>query len=402
MKLHEHQGKELLRKAGLPVPIGRVAFSVAEAEEAARAIIAETKDETVVVKAQIHAGGRGKGGGVKVVHGVAEARAAAEKILGMTLVTHQTGPEGKVVRRLLVEQGLKIRKELYASVVVDRERRRVVLMLSSEGGMEIEEVARKSPEKIHSRAIDPAYGMRGFEARDLAYALGLGEPATVKLARALQSLYRVFVAEDCSLVEVNPLVVLESGDVLALDAKVVLDDNGAFRHKDREGLADPTEEDPAEAAARALGFSYVRMHGNVGCMVNGAGLAMATMDILKHHGGDPANFLDVGGGASQSQVAAAFKVILSDPVVKAIFINIFGGILKCDVLAEGVIAAVREAGLKVPLVVRLEGTNVERGRALLAESGLAIIVAKDMDDGARRAVALARGSSPSTSLGTGA
>jgi succinyl-CoA synthetase beta subunit len=391
MKLHEHQGKELLRKAGVPVPVGRIAFSVAEAEEAARAIIAETKGETVVVKAQIHAGGRGKGGGVKVVHGVAEARATAEKILGMTLVTHQTGPEGKVVRRLLVEQGLKIRKELYASVVVDRERRRVVLMLSSEGGMEIEEVARKSPGKIHSRAIDPAYGMRGFEARDLAYALGLGEPATGKLARVLQSLYRVFVAEDCSLVEVNPLVVLESGDVLALDAKVVLDDNGAFRHKDREGLADPTEEDPAEAAARAAGFSYVRMHGNVGCMVNGAGLAMATMDILKHHGGDPANFLDVGGGASKEQVAAAFKVILSDPVVKAIFINIFGGILKCDVLAEGVIAAVREAGLKVPLVVRLEGTNVERGRALLAESKLAIIVAKDMDDGARRAVALARG-----------
>ncbi len=390
MKLHEHQGKELLRKAGVPVPIGRVAFTAAEAEEAARAIIAESKDETVVVKAQIHAGGRGKGGGVKVVHGPTEARAAAEKILGMTLVTHQTGPEGKVVRRLLVEQGLKIRKELYASVVVDRERRRVVLMLSSEGGMEIEEVARKSPEKIHSRALDPAYGMRGFEARDLAYALGLGEPATGKLARVLQALYRVFVGEDCSLVEVNPLVVLESGDVLALDAKVVLDDNGAYRHKEREGLADPTEEDPAEAAARAAGFSYVRMHGNVGCMVNGAGLAMATMDILKHHGGDPANFLDVGGGANKDQVAAAFKVILSDPVVKAIFINIFGGILKCDVLAEGVIAAVREAGLKVPLVVRLEGTNVERGRALLAESGLTITVAKDMDDGARRAVALAR------------
>jgi succinyl-CoA synthetase beta subunit len=391
MKLHEHQGKELLQKAGVPVPLGRVAFGIDEAEAAAKAIIQETGSETVVVKAQIHAGGRGKGGGVKVVKGAAEARAAAEKILGMKLVTHQTGPEGKVVKRLLVEQGLRIAKELYAGVVVDRDRRRVVLMLSSEGGMEIEEVAKKSPEKILSRAIDPAYGMRGFEARDLAYGLGLGEPATGKLARALQALYKVFVAEDCSLVEVNPLVVLENGDVLALDAKVTLDDNAAFRHKDRDGLADPSEEDPAEAAARAAGFSYIRMHGDVGCMVNGAGLAMATMDILKHHGGDPANFLDVGGGASKDQVAQAFKVILSDPVVKAIFINIFGGILKCDVLAEGVIAAVREAGLKVPLVVRLEGTNVERGRSLLAESGLAIVVAKDMDEGARKAVALAAG-----------
>jgi succinyl-CoA synthetase beta subunit len=391
MKLHEHQGKDLLRKAGVPVPVGRVAFSVDEAEAAARAIVEETKHDTLVVKAQIHAGGRGKGGGVKVVHGVAEARTAAERILGMTLVTHQTGPEGKLVRRLLVEQGLDIAKELYASVVPDRERRRVVVMLSSEGGMEIEEVARRSPDKILSRAIDPAYGMRAFEARDLAYGLGLGDPATGKLARVLQALYKVFVAEDCALVEVNPLVVLKSGDVLALDAKVNLDDNAAFRHKDREGLADPTEEDPAEAAARAAGFSYIRMHGDIGCMVNGAGLAMATMDILKHHGGEPANFLDVGGGASKEQVALAFKVILSDPVVKAIFINIFGGILKCDVLAEGVIAAVQEAGIKVPLVVRLEGTNVERGRQLLADSKLAIVVGKDMDDGARKAVALARG-----------
>ncbi len=391
MKLHEHQGKELLRKAGVPVPLGRVAYSADEAEAAARALVAETKCETLVVKAQIHAGGRGKGGGVKVVHGVAEARAAAEKILGMTLVTHQTGPEGKLVRRLLVEQGLDIARELYASVVPDRERRRVVLMLSSEGGMEIEEVARRSPEKILSRTIDPAYGMRAFEARDLAYGLGLGDPATGKLARVLQALYKVFVAEDCALVEVNPLVVLRSGDVLALDAKLNLDDNAAYRHKDRAELADPTEEDPAEAAARAAGFSYIRMHGDIGCMVNGAGLAMATMDILKHHGGEPANFLDVGGGASKEQVAQAFKVILSDPVIKAIFVNIFGGILKCDVLAEGVIAAVQDAGIKVPLVVRLEGTNVERGRQLLADSKLAIVVGKDMDDGARKAVALARG-----------
>jgi succinyl-CoA synthetase beta subunit len=257
--------------------------------------------------------------------------------------------------------------------------------------MEIEEVARRAPEKIISRAIDPAYGMRAFEARELAYGLGLGEPATGRLARVLQALYRVFVAEDCSLVEVNPLIVTEAGDVLALDAKVNLDDNGAFRHKDREALADPTEEDPAEAAAREAGFSYVRMPGDIGCLVNGAGLAMATMDILKHHGGEPANFLDVGGGASKEQVEAAFKVILSDPAVKAIFVNIFGGILKCDVLAEGVVAAVRQVGLKVPLVVRLEGTNVERGRQILGESGLSIVVGRDMDDGARQAVALAQG-----------
>jgi succinyl-CoA synthetase beta subunit len=391
MKLHEHQGKDLLQKAGVPVPVGRAAFTIDEAEAAAQAIIRETGDETIVVKAQIHAGGRGKGGGVKVVKGAAEARAAAGKILGMKLVTHQTGPAGKIVRRLLVEQGLRIRRELYAGVVPDRERRRVVVMVSAEGGMEIEEVARRAPEKIISRAIDPAYGMRAFEARELAYGLGLGEPATGRLARVLQALYRVFVAEDCSLVEVNPLIVTEAGDVLALDAKVNLDDNGAFRHKDREALADPTEEDPAEAAAREAGFSYVRMPGDIGCLVNGAGLAMATMDILKHHGGEPANFLDVGGGASKEQVEAAFKVILSDPAVKAIFVNIFGGILKCDVLAEGVVAAVRQVGLKVPLVVRLEGTNVERGRQILGESGLSIVVGRDMDDGARQAVALAQG-----------
>ncbi|MBI5488953.1 MAG: ADP-forming succinate--CoA ligase subunit beta [Deltaproteobacteria bacterium] len=394
MKLHEHQGKELFRKAGVPVPLGRVAFNVDEAEAAARALIAETGVETVVVKAQIHAGGRGKGGGVKVVQGAAAAREAAQRILGMNLVTHQTGSEGKVVRRLLVEQGLRVAKELYAGIVVDRDRRRVVMMVSSEGGMEIEEVARRTPEKILSRAIDPAYGLRGFEARELAFGLGLGEPTAGKLARVLGALYKVFVAEDCSLVEINPFVVLESGDVVALDAKVTLDDNAAYRHKEHPTLADPSEEDPAEAAARAAGFSYIRMHGDIGCMVNGAGLAMATMDILKHHGGEPANFLDVGGGASKDQVAQAFKVILSDPAVKAIFVNIFGGILKCDVLAEGVIAAVREAGLKVPLVVRLEGTNVARGRQLLGESGLAIQVAKDMDEGAKKAVALAGDTEP--------
>jgi succinyl-CoA synthetase beta subunit len=389
MKLHEHQAKDLLRRAGIPVPIGRTAFSVEEAEAAARAIVEETGNQTLVVKAQIHAGGRGKGGGVKVVQGVAEARAAAERILGMTLVTHQTGPEGRVVRRLLVEQGLSIARELYAGLVVDRERRRVTCMLSAEGGMDIEEVARRSPEKILTRAIDPAYGMRAFEARDLAFGLGIG-PAAGKLARVLPALYRLFDDHDASLAEINPLVITRDGEVLALDAKVTLDDNGAFRHKGRGEWADLHEEDPVERAAREAGFSYVRMSGDIGCMVNGAGLAMATMDILKVHGGEPANFLDVGGGASKEQVTAAFKVILSDPSVRAIFINIFGGILKCDVLAEGVIAAVREEGIRVPLVVRLEGTNVERGRQLLAESKLAITVGADMGDGARKAVEAAR------------
>ncbi len=391
MKLHEHQAKEMLRAAGIPVPAGRVAFSVDEAEEAARAIIAETGNPAVVVKAQIHAGGRGKGGGIKVVSGATAAREAAAGILGMTLVTPQTGPSGRVVRRLLVEQAIAAGRELYAGLVVDRERRRTTVMLSAEGGMEIEEVARKHPGRVLTRPIDPAWGMRAFEARDMAYALSLGEPVSGKLARVLAALHKVFVSADCSLIEINPLVVTDSGDVVALDAKAVLDDNAAFRHKDRKALEDPDEEDPAEAAARAAGFSYVRMGGDVGCLVNGAGLAMATMDILKQHGGEPANFLDVGGGASKEQVQAAFKVILTDPAVKSIFVNIFGGILRCDVLAEGVVAAVREAGMAVPLVVRLEGTNVERGRALLAESGLAIVVGADMDDGARKAVHLARG-----------
>ena len=390
MKIHEHQAKELLRSAGVPVPIGRAAFSVAEAEAAAKAIVEETKNPTLVVKAQIHAGGRGKGGGVKVVQGVEAARETASRILGMKLVTHQTGPEGKIVRRLLIEQGLRISRELYASVVVDRERRRVVLMLSAEGGMEIEEVAAKSPEKILKEWFEPVAGLQAFQARGLAYGLRLEGKTAGAAAAVMQKLAAMFVREDASLVEVNPLVVTDTGDVIALDAKVTLDDNGAFRHKDREALADPSEEDPAEAAARAAGFSYIRMSGDVGCMVNGAGLAMATMDILKHHGGEPANFLDVGGGASKEQVALAFKVILSDPVVKAIFINIFGGILKCDVLAEGVIAAVQEAGIKVPLVVRLEGTNVEAGRKILKESGLNVTPAVDMADGAKKIVELAR------------
>ncbi|MDI7269125.1 MAG: ADP-forming succinate--CoA ligase subunit beta, partial [Myxococcota bacterium] len=391
MKLHEHQAKEMLRASGIPVPAGRVAFSVDEAEEATRAIIAETGNPAVVVKAQIHAGGRGKGGGIKVVSGATAAREAAAGILGMTLVTPQTGPSGRVVRRLLVEQAIAAARELYAGLVVDRERRRATVMLSAEGGMEIEEVARKHPGRVLTRPIDPAWGMRAFEARDMAYALSLGEPVSGKLARVLAALHKVFVLADCSLLEINPLVVTDSGDVVALDAKAVLDDNAAFRHKDRRALEDPHEEDPAEAAARAAGFSYVRMGGDVGCLVNGAGLAMATMDILNQHGGEPANFLDVGGGAGKEQVQAAFKVILTDPAVKSIFVNIFGGILRCDVLAEGVVAAVREAGMAVPLVVRLEGTNVERGRALLAESGLAIVVGADMDDGARKAVRLARG-----------
>lgn len=390
MKLHEYQAKDVLRAAGVPVPVGRVACTVDEAVAAARTVIEQTRGPTLVVKAQVHAGGRGKGGGVKVVGGVEAARDAAAHILGMTLVTPQTGPAGVRVRRVLVEQGLRIAKELYAGIVVDRDRRRTTAIVSGQGGMEIEEVARRSPGLILTAPIEPAWGLRAFEARGLAYALALGEPVSGRLARVLTTLYRVFTAQDCSLLEINPLVVTDSGDVVALDAKMNLDDNAAFRHKDRVALADPLDEDPAEAAAREAGFSYVRMSGDIGCMVNGAGLAMATMDILKHHGGEPANFLDVGGGASKEQVEAAFKVILGDPAVRAIFVNIFGGILKCDVLAQGVVAAVRAMGIRVPLVVRLEGTNVERGRALLAESGLAIVVGADMDDGARKAVHLAR------------
>jgi succinyl-CoA synthetase beta subunit len=390
VKIHEYQGKELLRRYGVPVPKGTPAFSVDEAEAVAKALIAETGSEVVVVKAQIHAGGRGKGGGVKVVKGVAAAREAAQKILGMQLVTHQTGPVGQKVKRLLVEQGADIARELYLGVVVDRGAGRVVVMASQEGGMEIEEVAAKSPEKILKQVVDPVVGLAGYQARNLAYGLGLQGEAAKNATSLLLLTYKAFVELDASLLEVNPLVVLKDNRVLALDAKVTFDDNALYRHKDLEALRDLDEEDPAEVEAKKYDLSFITLDGNVGCMVNGAGLAMATMDTIQHFGGQPANFLDVGGGATAEKVTAAFKIITHDPKVKGIFVNIFGGIMKCDTIAEGVISAVKQVGLKVPLVVRLEGTNVELGKKMLAESGLPITTAGDMADGAQKIVALTK------------
>jgi succinyl-CoA synthetase beta subunit len=391
MKIHEYQAKELFRRYGIPVPEGEVAFEVDRAVEIAGGLIEKLGNETVVVKAQIHAGGRGKGGGVKVVKGVDGAKEAAAAILGMTLVTHQTGPSGKKVARLLVEQGMGIARELYLGAVVDRDQRQICMMASTEGGMEIEEVAAKTPEKILKVWFDPATGLMPFQGRKLAFGLGLEGKQVGKAVKVMTALANLFVKEDASLVEINPLVVTEEGDVIALDAKLNFDDNAAYRHKGQEELRDATEENPLETQATALGFSYVGMDGDIGCCVNGAGLAMATMDIIKHEGGDPANFLDVGGGADAERVKKAFKIILSDSRVKAIFVNIFGGILRCDVLAEGVVGAASEMGIEVPLVVRLEGTNVDMGRKILAESGLKIHSAKDMADGAQMAVRLARG-----------
>jgi succinyl-CoA synthetase beta subunit len=391
MKIHEYQGKELLRKYGVPVPKGTPAFTVEEAEAAAKSIIAETGSEVVVVKAQIHAGGRGKGGGVKVVKGVAAAKEAAQKILGMQLVTHQTGPAGQQVKRLLVEQGADIARELYLGIVVDRGAGRVVVMASSEGGMEIEEVAAKTPEKILKEIVDPVVGLAGYQARNLAYGLGLQGDAAKNAVALLVQTYKAFIELDASLLEVNPLVVLKDNRVFALDAKVTFDDNALYRHKDLEALRDLDEEDASEIEAKKYDLSFITLDGNVGCMVNGAGLAMATMDTIKHFGGQPANFLDVGGGATAEKVTAAFKIITHDPKVKGIFVNIFGGIMKCDTIAEGVITAVKQVGLKVPLVVRLEGTNVELGKKMLAESGLPITTAGDMADGAQKIVALVKG-----------
>jgi succinyl-CoA synthetase beta subunit len=385
MNIHEHQGKELLRKYGVAVPNGKACFTVDEAVAAAREL-----GFPCVVKAQIHAGGRGKAGGVKVVKDEGAARAAATEILGKTLVTHQTGPQGRVVRRLLVEQGCQIARELYVGMVVDRSTGRVTLMASTEGGMEIEEVAAKTPEKILKETLDPVVGLAGYQARRVAFALGLTKEQMGKATGFLQSLARAFVDLDCSLVEINPLVITQSGDVMALDAKIGFDDNALFRHADVKALNDQNEQDPREIEAAKYDLSYIALDGNIGCMVNGAGLAMATMDSVKAAGGAPANFLDVGGGANTEKVKAAFKIILSDAAVKAIFINIFGGILRCDVLAEGVVAAAKEVGLKVPLVVRMEGTNVEQGKKILAESGLDIISAVDMLDGAEKAVAASK------------
>jgi succinyl-CoA synthetase beta subunit len=397
MKIHEYQGKQIFQRYGIPTPTGYPVFQASDAEGIAKKLIDETKIPVVVVKAQIHAGGRGKGGGVKVVKGgPAEAKAVAEKLLGMQLITHQTGPEGQKVQRLYIEQGLDIARELYLSLVVDREERRVVVMASTEGGVEIEAVAEHTPEKILTEHIDPVTGLAAFQARKLAYALeiGKGSPSpkdTVnEFVKLVMKLGELFEKEDCSLCEINPLVVTKDGKVVALDAKITFDDNAAGRHKEWAELMDKAEEDPVELEAHDSGLSYVSLDGDIGCLVNGAGLAMSTMDIIKHEGGNPANFLDVGGGATKDQVKKAFSMILSSSKVKGIFVNIFGGIMKCDVIAEGVVAATKELGLKVPLVVRLEGTNVELGKQILKDSGLAIQPADTMSDGAKKIVAAVR------------
>ncbi|MFD0616699.1 MULTISPECIES: ADP-forming succinate--CoA ligase subunit beta [Paenibacillus] len=384
MNIHEYQGKEVLRQYGVAVPQGKVAFSVDEAVEAAESL----GTPVVVVKAQIHAGGRGKAGGVKVAKNLDEVRTYAEQILGKVLVTHQTGPEGKEVKRLLIEQGCDIKKEYYVGVVVDRGTGRVVMMVSEEGGMEIEEVAAHSPEKIIKEVIDPAIGLQAFQARKLAYAINIPTELVNKAAQFMMALYTAFVEKDCSIAEINPLVVTGDGQVMALDAKLNFDSNALYRHKDIQALRDLDEEDQKEIEASKFDLSYIALDGNIGCMVNGAGLAMATMDIIKYYGGDPANFLDVGGGATKEKVTEAFKIILSDENVKGIFVNIFGGIMRCDVIADGVVAAAKEIGLDRPLVVRLEGTNVEIGKRILNESGLNIVSADSMADGAQKIVKL--------------
>lgn len=380
MNIHEYQGKEVLKQYGVAVPEGKVAFTVDEAVEAAKSL----GTPVVVVKAQIHAGGRGKAGGVKVAKNLDEVRTYAEQILGKVLVTHQTGPEGKEVKRLLIEQGCDIKKEYYIGVVVDRGTGRVVIMGSEEGGTEIEEVAAHSPEKIFKEVVDPAIGLQPFQARRLAYNINIPNELVNKAAKFMLSLYTAFVEKDCSIAEINPLVVTGDGNVMALDAKLNFDSNALFRHKDIVELRDLEEEDEKEIQASKYDLSYIALDGNIGCMVNGAGLAMATMDIIKYYGGDPANFLDVGGGATKEKVTEAFKIILSDENVKGIFVNIFGGIMKCDIIAEGVVAAARELGLSRPLVVRLEGTNVELGKKILNESGLNIVAADSMADGAQK------------------
>jgi len=408
LKIHEYQAKELMKQHGIAVPIGRVATTVEEAVAAVRPIVEASGNAVVVVKSQIHAGGRGKGRfvehpdvpGVNVVtdglKGGVEAterrvRELAEKMLGSTLVTVQTGPEGKQVNRLYVEQGIDIERELYLSVVLDRATGRNVVMASTEGGMEIEEVAAETPEKILRETIDPAVGLLDFQARRLAFGLGLAGAAHKNGARFVKALAGLAVGLDTDMVEINPLVVTKSGDVMALDGKMSFDGNALFRHGDVTGMRDLSEEDAAEVEASEYGLSFIKLDGSIGCLVNGAGLAMATMDTIKQVGGEPANFLDVGGGATTENVTAAFKIITRDPNVKGIFINIFGGIMKCDTIANGVVAAVQQVGLEVPLVVRLEGTNVELGRKIIDESGLNVVSATDMKDGARKIVELTGG-----------
>ena len=382
MNIHEYQAKGLLAKFGVAVPRGGVAYTADEAVSVAR----ELGGPVWVVKAQIHAGGRGKGGGVKVVKSLDDVRETAKRMLGMQLVTHQTGPAGKEVKRIYVEEGCDIARELYLGMLIDRGSSRITVMASTEGGMEIEEVAAKTPEKILKVAIDPATGMQAFHARRIAYGLGLKDKQVGSAVKFMLGMYNAFTGLDASLAEINPLVVTGAGEVVALDAKMNFDDNALFRHKDVEELRDPDEEDPAEIEAARHSLNYIKLDGTIGCMVNGAGLAMATMDIIKLYGAEPANFLDVGGGATKERVTAAFKIILSDKNVQGILVNIFGGIMRCDVIAEGVVAAAREVKLHVPLVVRLEGTNVQLGKKILAESGLPIISADDLGDAAQKVV----------------
>jgi len=382
MNIHEYQAKQILARFGAPVPKGQPATTPDEAAAAFRAL----GQPKAVIKVQIHAGGRGKAGGVKIISSAEEAREFAAKHLGNVLVTHQTGPEGRVVRRIYVEEASQIARELYLGMVVDRKAAAVAVIASTEGGMEIEEVASKTPEKIITEPVDPLIGMSGFLARKIAFALGLKDKQVGQFSALLGAVYRTFTETDAALIEINPLVVTADGRVICLDAKISFDDNGLFRHPDIRELRDPNEEDPAETEASKYDLSYVHLDGNIGCMVNGAGLAMATMDIVKYSGAEPANFLDVGGGANAQKVAAAFRILLSDPRVKGVFVNIFGGIMQCDVLASGVVEAAREVKLGVPLVVRMEGTNVDKGKKILAESGIKVITANDMADGARRIV----------------
>ncbi len=382
MKIHEYQAKEILRKYGVTTPQGIPCFSVDETVDAAERL----GGSVWVVKAQIHAGGRGKGGGVKVAKSVDDVKEYSKQILGMMLKTHQTGPEGQKVRRLLIEEGADIKKELYVGMVVDRGTQRVCLMASSEGGMDIEEVAAKTPQKIHKVFIDPGTGLKDSECDEVARKIGIPDASLAQARPALQGLYRAFDETDASLAEINPLILTGSGDVVALDAKMTFDDNALFRHSDIVALRDLDEEDPAEIEASKFDLSYISLDGNIGCLVNGAGLAMATMDITKLYGGSPANFLDVGGGASAEKVTEAFKIMLKNPHVKAILVNIFGGIMKCDVIAEGIVTAARQVKLTVPLVVRLEGTNVDLGKKILADSGLPIISASNMADAAAKVV----------------
>lgn len=384
MNIHEYQGKEILRKYGVAVPNGKVAFSPDEAVKVAK----DLGSNVTVVKAQIHAGGRGKAGGVKIAKNLDEVRTYAKELLGKILVTHQTGPEGKEVKRLYIEEGSDIQKEYYLGLVLDRATSRVTMMGSEEGGMDIEEVAATHPEKIFKEIVDPVVGLTSFQARRMAFNMNIPTNLVGKAVKLMLGLYQAFIEKDASIVEINPLVVTGQGDVMALDAKFNFDSNALYRHKDIVELRDFDEEDPKEIEASKYDLSYISLDGNIGCMVNGAGLAMATMDTISYYGGTPANFLDVGGGATAEKVTEAFKIILSDPNVKGIFVNIFGGIMKCDIIAEGVVTAAKEIGLKVPLVVRLEGTNVDLGKEILNASGLNIVAADSMADGAQKIVKL--------------